>query len=117
MSEITAVHQNSTMMNPLIKKISRINESDQHAASYKGIAVKTLIFMLAAVAGVILYFVMNVALTGSGTLEIAGYTFYQTEALVCFVALILSAFAPMLAFVIRPLIPDLWYLILRLRRL
>ncbi len=107
MSEINtaAVHQNSAVMNPLIKKISKVEESAEHSASYGGIAVKTLIFMLAAAGGIVLYFVLHGTLEGSGTIDIAGYTFYQTEAMVCFIALILSAIAPMIAFTIRPLIP------------
>lgn len=104
-TNVTAVHQNSVMMNPLIKKISKVEETSEHCASYGGVAIKTSIFMLAAAVGIALYFILHGYLKGSATIEISGYTFYQVEALVCFVAILLSAFAPMIAFAIRPLIP------------
>lgn len=100
-----SVHQNSVMMNPLIRKLSRIEESAEYSATYGGIAVKTMIFMLAAAAGVVLYFLLHSTMAGSSTIEVSGYTFYQTEAVVCLAALLLSALAPLIAFAIRPLIP------------
>lgn len=104
-TKTASVHQNSVMMNPLIRKLSRIEESADRSATYGGIAVKTLIFMLAAAAGVVLYFMLHSTMAGSGTIEVSGYTFYQTEALVCLAALLLSVLAPLIAFAIRPLIP------------
>lgn len=100
-----SVHTNSVMMNPLIRKLSRIEELADHSATYGGIAVKTTIFMLAAAAGAALYFLLHSRLAGSGTIEVSGYTFYQTEALICLAALLLSVLAPLIAFAIRPLIP------------
>lgn len=92
-------------MNPLIRKLSRIAESSDRCATYGGIAVKTAIFILAAAAGIVLYFLLHSALAGSSTIEVSGYTFYQTEALICVAALLLSVLAPLIAFAIRPLIP------------
>ena len=52
MNQTAAVHKNSVMMNPMIRRLSRVEERDEdNCASYGGIAVKTIIFMLAAVAG------------------------------------------------------------------
>ena len=107
MSELTApaAHRNHVMMNPLIRRLSRIEEvSEERSATYGGIACKTLIFLLAAAAGIALYFLLHDALAGFGTMEVSGYTFFRAEALVC-VAALLSVLAPLIAFAIRPLIP------------
>ena len=106
MNQTAAVHKNSVMMNPMIRRLSRVEERDEdNCASYGGIAVKTIIFMLAAVAGFAAYFVLHGMLAGSPTMEVQGYTFYQTEGIICAAALVLSFLAPFIALIIRPLIP------------
>ena len=106
MNQTAAVHKNSVMMNPMIRRLSRVEERDEdNCASYGGIAVKTIIFMLAAVAGFAAYFILHGMLAGSPTMEVQGYTFYQTEGIICAAALVLSFLAPFIALIIRPLIP------------
>lgn len=96
------------MMNPMIRKISRIEEqAPDHGATYGGIAGKTFFFMLVTAAGVAGYFILHQMLAAAGSQQIAveEYSFYVTELIVAGVALLMTIMAPLIALLIRPLIP------------
>lgn len=96
------------MMNPMIRKISRIEEqAPDHIAAYGGIAGKTFFFMLATAAGVAGYFILHQFLAAAGSQQIAleEYSFYVTELIIGGIALLMTILAPMIALLIRPLIP------------
>ena len=96
------------MMNPMIRKISRIEEqAPDHSAAYGGIAGKTFFFMLATAAGVAGYFILHQFLAAVGSQQIAleEYSFYVTELIIGGIALLMTILAPMIALLIRPLIP------------
>lgn len=58
----TQTAENSLVMtNPLVKRIGKIKETSENHATYKGIAVKCLFFMLMVVAGVVIEIVMHTA--------------------------------------------------------
>lgn len=100
--------QSSIMMNPMIRKLDRVQEqSAERPAAYAGIAAKTLFFMLAAVAGVAGYFILHALLPDEQAIQASGYNIFLIESLVALVALVVSVFSPILAFAIRPLIPVL----------
>lgn len=101
-------HSSALFMNPMIRKLSKVEEQDQsNAASYGGIAAKTCFFMLWAVGGIAAFFLLRNVLEVGPTYEYEGYTIYLWEASVAGGALILSAFAPILAFIVKPLVPIL----------
>ena len=96
------------MMNPMIRKISRIEEqAPDHSATYGGIAGKTFFFMLVTAAGVAGYFILHQMLAAAGSRQIVveEYSFYVTEIIVAGVALLMTILAPLIALLIRPLIP------------
>ena len=96
------------MMNPMIRKISRIEEqAPDHSATYGGIAGKTFFFMLVTAAGVAGYFILHQMLAAAGSRQIVveEYSFYVTELIVAGVALLMTILAPMIALLIGPLIP------------
>lgn len=103
---MTAEH--NYFMNPMIRKLTRVKEradSPSTTASYKGVAHKTFFFMLWAVVGVVLFFILRPMLTAGEVIQLDnGLTVHPLEALVFFIALVLSVIAPLLAFVMRPLV-------------
>ncbi len=103
--------EHSYFMNPMIRKLTKVKEradSPSTAASYKGVAHKTFFFMLWAVVGVVLFFVLRPKLTAGEVIAFDnGLTVHPLEALVFFIALLLSIIAPLLAFAIKPLVPFL----------
>lgn len=106
---MTAEH--NYFMNPMIRKLTKVKEradSQSTAASYKGVSHKTFFFMLWSVVGAALFFVLRPTLTAGEIIELDnGLTVHPLEALVFFIALVLSVIAPLLAFVIKPLVPFL----------
>lgn len=103
--------EHNYFMNPMVRKLTRVKEradSETTAASCRGVARKTFFFMLWAVAGVVLFFVLRPTLTAGEVIPLDnGLTVHPLEALVFFIALVLSVIAPLLAFVMRPLVPVL----------
>lgn len=105
MSEKTS---STVFMNPMIRKLSRVEERDEvNAATYGGIAGKTCFFMLWAVGGIAAFYLLRGLMEVGPTYVYEGYTIYLWEASVAVGALIISGFAPLLAFLIKPLVPVL----------
>lgn len=103
-----ATNKKSKMfMNPMIKKLSKIEESSDHAATYRGIAGKTCYFMVCAVLGIALYFCFRKILTTGEFILYEDKQIYLKEGAIVIFALVISLFAPILAFLIKPLVPML----------
>lgn len=102
----TQKKQNTMLMNPLIRKLSKIEEySPDNAATYKGVAAKTCFFMAWAIIGVIAFFAFRPMLEIGEPILINETYIYIWEAAVAGLALLLSIIAPLIAFIIRPLVP------------
>ncbi len=107
------------MCNPVISKMANKTQGGVHAdgtsATYKGIISKTLFFMVLCVAGVIAFFALHGTLTGnaeaipinniSGLEGIVSLKTSPQEALVFVIAAAIVLFAPLIAWLIRPIIP------------
>lgn len=69
--QAAARQKGAIMMNPIIRRISRIEEkAPDNCASYGGIAARTFFFMLVTAAGVAGYFILHQILAASGSAEI-----------------------------------------------
>ncbi len=103
--------QNSFFMNPMIRKLYKVSEtadSEKNVASYGGVAAKAVFFMLWAVVGVVAFYIVRPRLTAGNAIVLNnGMRIHPLEALVFLVAFVLSIIAPLLAFVIKPLVPVL----------
>ncbi len=103
--------EHNYFVNPMIRKLTRVKEqpeSDSAAASYKGVAHKTFFFLLWSIVGVALFFVLRPTLTAGEVITLDnGLSFHILEAGAFFIALLLSVIAPLLAFLIKPLVPFL----------
>ncbi len=103
--------QNSYFMNPMIRKLYKVSEtadSDSNAASYRGVATKCLFFMLWAVVGIVGFYLVRPQLTAGEVLVLDnGMRIHPLEAIVFFLAFLVSIIAPLLAFAIKPLVPVL----------
>ncbi len=93
------------MMNPLIGKLSKIDERSEDSATYSGVAAKCLGFMAAIFAGVALALLLQaldpLALDANGDVA---YVSPAATALCC-LSLLFFALMPFLAFLIRATIP------------
>lgn len=95
-------------MNPLIKKLTRVGEHDPNrAATYGGISAKTCFFMLLAAAGIFGYYWFRGFFETGDSLAVEGVRVYLHEGIILAIAGVISCFAPLLAFLIRPLVPFL----------
>ncbi len=110
------------MCNPVIRKMAkktRTMTNTGEAASYKGIASKTVYFLALCIVGIVVFFLlhnvfMNSAASYGGTITIdnleglEGIISINTcaiEGIVFLVAGVIVLFAPLLAWLIRPIIP------------
>lgn len=96
--------------NPVIRKLGKVQDraSEGEGATYKGIAMKCLYFVLLTVAGVVLSYVLPGILGGEAIpLEANGvtYSFTMAEIGIVIVAAIFTVITPMVAWLIRPAIP------------
>lgn len=100
--------------NPVIRKMSEKagTATTSEVASYRGVARKTAFFLLMAVAGFAAFFLLHMALAGAGAPDLVynindifHLNMYVTEAAVAGTALLVSVFAPLLAWFLRPAIP------------
>lgn len=99
---------NVRMMNPMIRKLYRTEEqATGRAASYHGVTAKTFFFMLVMVAGAACYFWLRPMLAVGEPILVNDIQIYLPEAAVILAALVISCFSPLLAFLIKPLVPVL----------
>lgn len=102
-----AAKTNHLFMNPLIKKLSKINETstDKNAASYTGIAGKCTYFVITLLAGLIAYFFLHQIFDQGASLTVEGVNVNEKELIVLGICMFLTIVTPLTAFLIRPLIP------------
>lgn len=96
--------------NPIMRRLDRVDEySDDSSATYGGITIKTLFFLLFSVAGVILQLIMSSTLaTGqSFDIKISGFTttLYTGEAIALGASVVLAIVFQLLAFFAKPTTP------------
>ncbi len=98
-------NSNRYFMNPLIRKLSKVDEQSQNHATYKGITAKTIYFLVMVVIGIgISFFLHNIA-SGGDVITVEGATTSALEVGALLLAGVFFIFTPMLAFIIRPIIP------------
>lgn len=93
--------------NPIIRKLSRIEETDsEHSCSYAGISTKLLYFMLMVLAGVLLNVIMG-SRWGGEVVQIEGITKVVTknEIIALVIAFLVMVVSPILATFIKITIP------------
>lgn len=109
-SQTLQKNKNTMFMNPLIKKLLKVTERAEEpndAASYSGIAAKTGFFLLWSLIGIAAFFLFRPLLTNGPSVELESGVVYVKEASVFLAALVLSCVLPLLAFLIKPLVPVL----------
>ena len=114
MSEMRKTSNHLLNENPIIKKLSKINEyGSETACTYKGIALKLLFFVLVTALGVGLCVFMKMTGAFGGELVMnepiyedgSPVVIYSNEFIYVAIAGIVSFIAPLLATFIRPTIP------------
>ncbi len=104
----TASNERTTglSVNPMLKKLAKINETSEDYATYGGIFRKCVFFMVMVAAGIILAVVLN-GMSPVTYVADNGYTFSLSApaAIAALIALGLMLITPLLAFLIRPILP------------
>ncbi|MBQ7728850.1 MAG: hypothetical protein IJT86_00715, partial [Spirochaetales bacterium] len=93
--------------NPIIRKLSRIEETDsEHSCSYAGISTKLLYFMLMVLAGVLLNVIMG-SRWGGEVVQIESITkvITKNEIIALVIAFLVMVVSPILATFIKITIP------------
>lgn len=93
----------SVMTNPIIRKLSKVTETDSaHVSTYGGIVGKTIFFLLLTAFGAVLAYYLH----GHFTDRIGDdLPFAPQELLIVVIAGVFALFTPLLAWLIRPTIP------------
>ena len=96
--------------NPVMRRLDKVNEVDEaNCATYGGIAVKTIYFLLFSVAGMILLPILSPYLQTGQLFEFSVYKFpvsiYMGEAIALGASVILAIVFQLLAFFARPTTP------------
>lgn len=96
-------------VNPLIKKLEKVDETatEGESASYGGIVVKTIYFLLMTVIGFTLYFLSAPYLATGEPIQVEQFTIYIPQSIAALAGLALAILMPILAWVIKPAIPVL----------
>lgn len=86
------------MMNPMVRKLDKVEEHSEHASTYGGIIRKTLCLLVLMVVGAILFFTTNSFAPTAYNYSIEGYTFNLIEAGIVLGTLLFTAIGPWIAF-------------------
>ena len=90
----------SRMTNPMLRRLSKIEaQSTGETASYAGIVIKTLYFLVSTVIGVFLYFIVNKLFENAGAtgVQAEGISFYTPELYILIGAVVLAIATPFFA--------------------
>ena len=108
----TTARQKSSFLasNPVMRRLNKVDEySDSNAATYGGIAAKTIFFLLFSVGGIILQIVLKPMLASGELLEFSIHKFpvsmYASELWVLIGCVIAAVVFQLLAFFARPTTP------------
>lgn len=95
--------------NPIIKKLQKVDEtaSEQETASYGGIVVKTIYFLLLTVIGFTLFFLSAPYLATGEPIQDKQMIIYIPQFFAALAACIFTILTPILAWVLRPALPVL----------
>ena len=110
MAETLSTTRNKSFLmgtNPIIRKLSRIEETDsEHSCSYAGISTKLLYFMLMVLAGVLLNVIMG-GRWGGEVIQIESITkvITKNEIIALVIAFLVMVVSPILATFIKITIP------------
>lgn len=100
----------SVMANPVIRKLGRVTETaaEGEAATYTGIGIKTLFFILMTIGGVAAFYIMHnlyAAQALQDGITLGDATFAYQELMIFLGAAIITLIVPIIAWLIRPTIP------------
>lgn len=114
MAELSKSNNHVFTQNPIVRKLSRINDyGDTNVCTYKGILAKLVFFVIITALGVGAAVVMNITEGFGGELifdqpiyeDGANVQIYSNEIIAVLIAAVISVIAPLLAVFIRPTIP------------
>lgn len=103
-----AAPKNYVGVNPIIRKLTRVEEvasENDNVASYYGITIKTLFFLLLTGVGFAVYFFAAPSLATGEPITSDGITVYLPQIGVVAIAGLFTILTPLLAWIIRPTIP------------
>lgn len=86
------------MMNPMVRKLDKVEEHDQTHATYGGIIRKTLFLLVLTIIGAIVFFMTNSLAPTSYNYVVEGYTVNLIEAGIVGGSLFLTLFFPIVTF-------------------
>lgn len=86
------------MMNPMVRKLDKVEETGSTHSTYGGITRKTLSLLLLTVVGAIIFFATNSLAPTAYNYVVEGYTINGMEAGIVAISLLLTAIGPWIAF-------------------
>lgn len=86
------------MMNPMVKKLDKVEEKDDTHSTYGGIIRKTLFLLLLTIGGAVVFFMSNSLAPTAYNYVVEGYTINLIEGGIVVGSLLLTALAPIIAF-------------------
>lgn len=86
------------MMNPMVRKLDKVEEVGTTHSTYGGIIRKTLFLLLLTLGGVIIFFATNSLAPTSYNYVVEGYTINLFEGVIVAISLLLTAIGPWIAF-------------------
>jgi len=100
--------QTNAMSNPVIRRLGRVTEvaGEKGAATYRGIAGKTIYFLMMTVVGIVAYYILhNIWAAGEAAISIPAdsgtFTISMQEIVVVFGCIIVAILVPILTWFIR----------------
>lgn len=86
------------LMNPMVKKLDKVEEKGDTSATYSGITWKTIFLLILTVLGCAIFFLTNDMVPASYVQEIEGFKVNMVEAGIVIGSLLLALFFPLIAF-------------------
>lgn len=97
---------NRWFMNPMVRKLNKVKDVNaEHCATYGGVARKTIWFLIMTVAGLVVYFCMHTMMPMEMDIELGSGTTNIVELLGLLISAVFAIVTPLIAFLIRPVIP------------
>ena len=89
---------NMFMMNPMVRKLDKVEEHADHHATYGGIIRKTLFLLLLTLVGAVVFFATNSLAPTSYNYVVEGYTINMFEGAIVVGSLALTLLFPLITF-------------------
>lgn len=95
-----------SMTNPMAKKLEGVQErAESRSATYSGIVLKTVFFLLLTVGGMVLYFMVREIYLPNADMTVSGSVVSRQELWGMTAAALVTVFSPILIWLVRPLAP------------